>query len=330
MAWWKDFAQFETFEESPLSIRHHGFLIGHDSALKFAGTSIADGKVAMITGPAGLGKSSIAKHLARTIKDHRVILLNAKKHAGDVFSLEKYLRQPFFSFSKQPACLLVDEANLLVPTMIDRLFYYYDEAAQEKNGINSIILFQVDSELRNASLPNRTRISGTHSLETLSTDDITNLVRARLENVDVVKESALRAIILREGHNARNVLLQLDAILESKGEKIELRDVEKKYDAEPDVVVEDAAPSQVLDESRVSRVSLPFHLSELQHTIVKHLLLAGSGSVGSIAEAIGNPYGSVGKQLHLLHKKGIVIKKSQSRPVLYLLAHDAKNALMTD
>lgn len=330
MAWWKDFAQFEDLEESPLSIRHHSFLIGHGSALKFANTAIADGKIAMVVGPAGLGKSSLAKHLARDIEDHRVILLNAKKHAGDVFSLEKYLRQPFFSFSKQPASLLVDEANLLVPTMIDRLFYYYDEAAQEKNGIKSIILFQVDSELRNASLPNRTRIAATHTLQTLSTEEIVDIIEARLAGIDVVEDEALCAIILREGHNPRNVLLQLDSILEAKGGKIGLCDVEEKYAAEPDVAVEEAVPSQTLDESRISRIGLPFHLSELQHTIVRHLLLAGSGSVGSIADAIGNPYGSVGKQLHLLHKKGIVTKRSQSRPVLYLLAQDAKDALMTD
>ncbi len=331
MVWWKRHAQFGSLDESPLSIRRHYPLVGHDPALEFTKTAIAEGKAAVIFGPAGLGKSTLAKHLTGSIKDHRVVLLNAKKHAGEPFTLKRYLKKPLFSFPRRPTCLLVDEANLLAPSMVDRLFYYFDEAAQEKHGIRSLLLFQVDKTLKNASLPNRTRIGSTHQLWRLDTPQLHEIVHARLDGVDVIDEDALLAIILREGHNPRGVLLRLDALLDRAPGKVTLDQVENHYQEGIRSDEHDkTAMTTTLDAGRLVRADMPFHVSDLQHAIVRHLLLADQGSVSSIADAIGNPYGSVGKQLHLLHKKGIVAKKGASRPVQYFLCHEIKEALMTD
>ncbi len=312
-------------------MRRHGPLVGHTPALEFARAIITEGKAAVIFGPAGLGKSTIARHLVDTVKNHRLVLLNAKKYAGEPFALKEHLKRPLLHFPKKPTCLLVDEANLLAPSMVDRIFYYFDEAAQEKQGIKSLIFLQVDNALKNTSLPNRARISAMHQIGHLSPAQICDIVRDRLAGADVIDEDALLAIVHREAHNPRSVLVRLDALFEAVQGRVHLSQVETCYQT---VVVLDEQDQTgmaiALDESRLAREDLPFRLSGLQHAIVRHLLLADQGSVGSIAKAIGNPYGSVGKQLHLLHKRNIVTKKDKSRPVRYFLCEEAKAALMTD
>lgn len=331
MAWWKRYEQFKSFDESPLSMRRQGPLVGHTAALEFAKATITEGKAGVIFGLAGLGKSTIAKHLVDTVKNHRLVLLNAKKHAGEPFSLQKYLKRPLFRFPKKPTCLLVDEANLLHPSMVDRIFYYFDEEAHEKYGIKSLLFFQVDDTLKNTSLPNRARMRAMHQIERLNPSQICNIVHDRLAGIDVIDEDAFLAIIHREAYNPRDVLVRLDAVLETAQEKIRLPHIEESFQKDALSSKPDQTDKAIiLDENRLARKDVPFHLSELQHAIVRHLLLAEKGSVGSIAEAIGNPYGSVGKQLHLLHKRNIVTKMGACRPVQYSLCQEAKAALMTD
>lgn len=330
------------FSDNPLSIKRKDFLVGagilklKEKILKH----IHAEENVLVYGIPGVGKTTLARSLEKEVKSYKPIYLYCKKFTNILFDLEAELKKTrTFSdlFRKKEKVLLLDEFNKLHPDMVDQIMSYYDDS-----DVRSIILFQVDENIKNSSLPNLKRIFSKNKYEVpiLEFEELKNLMAERLGGKKVIDDDALKLIYGKEAKVTRDILFACSGIcqayLTKRNQKISVKDVQEYYKNKPsfdDDVLDEEETSEPLQETKQNPTNLnaksTSKLSPLQKKIIK-ILIVGDSSAPVMAKELGKGIGSIGKQLSLLWESGIVDKDDAGRPVKYALKKEHKDLYMTD
>lgn len=323
------------FVENPFSIKRKDILIGQD-VLKLKEKilqHIASEENVLIYGRAGLGKTTLAEHLRKEIVHYKPTYLYCKKFTGVLFDFEAELRKGrgvLDFIRKKEKVLLLDEFNKLHPDMVEQIISYYDDS-----DVRAVVIFQVDEEIRNSSQPNQKRIfsKNRYEMPILGFDEMKKIITERLGGKKLIDDDALKLIYNKEGRITREVLLACSGVCQNYlKDKIRVKDVQDYYKNKPQIDEEaEESKVKVIEAQELPALSTKAtsRLSPLQKAIIK-VVVNGPSDAPTITKVLGKDIGSIGKQLSILWKDGILEKDSNRRPVKYSLKKEYKDLYMTD
>lgn len=224
--WYKKYGWYENpFSVKPSAER----LVGLDEKRGKLLSFVHSGTICFLTGPAGVGKSSILKWVQHNIRKHTPIYIDAEQ-LGDMFDLADYLKQHRTLWETvmgheypKSVVILLDEAHATEDRIKKALKLYWDH-----DYIKSIVITQISS-LKNFSSSVRNRIGNrVIRLDKISNKHVHEMIELRTQNKNPFTKEALELIAKKSDHIPRKILENCEAIcIETNKKKIDVSDVKK-------------------------------------------------------------------------------------------------------
>ncbi|MDP3027224.1 MAG: AAA family ATPase [Nanoarchaeota archaeon] len=216
-------------KENPFYIKANPNVIGFEKQKKFLIQYIKNGDVCFLTGPTGIGKSSLLLWIKNNLNLYNVFYIDA----ADVeksFGIKEFLknsRRGFDRFRTYPknTVVLLDESQDCDYELQKALKLHWDHGH-----IKSIVITQISQNLKNFSDSFKDRIGKrVIELDELNKFDAINLINLRLRNKKLFDEKAIEKIIEIADYMPRKILefCELVYLKNKDKKKIELVDVKK-------------------------------------------------------------------------------------------------------
>lgn len=226
--WYKKYG----WDENPFSVKPIAEgLVGLDEQRNELLDFVHSGTICFLTGPAGVGKSSILKWVQHNIKMHTPIYIDAEQLGDDIFDLSEYLKQHRTLWETvlgheypKSVVILLDEAHATEDKLKKALKLYWDH-----DYIKSIVITQIPS-LKNFSSSVRNRIGNRMvRLDRLDSKYIHKMVELRTESKNPFTQEALNLIAKKSDYIPRKILENCEAVcIRMKGKKkIDVSDVRR-------------------------------------------------------------------------------------------------------
>ena len=314
------------WKENPFTIKLNTNLVGLEEEKNRLLHYTHSGDICFLTGPHGIGKSSLLRWLQVNLRKHTIIYIDAeeiKNFLGDLFRLEDYMKHHRTTWQKlirrrypKNIVILLDEAQATEKELTDALKLHWGDG-----NIKSIVITQVSPNLDKFSESFKHRIGDrVITLDKLSKSTITELVNLRTNLKNPFEGKAIELIAEKSDYIPRKVLenCELVCIAAKDPERITLQDVEEVLIKHPKMIIEVKKEMTDLKETP-SEPTETKKLSPMQERIVD-LLSKSNRTTQEIANILNTSEGSVGKQLSKLAKANIVKIVSQKRPKIYCLS----------
>lgn len=226
--WYKKYG----WSENPFSVKpSYDGLVGLEDRRTKLLDFVHSGTICFLTGPAGVGKSSMLKWIQYNIKDHTPIYIDAEQLSSEIFDLGEYLRQHRTLWEAvmgheypKDVIVLLDESHATEEKLKKALKLYWDH-----DYIKSIVLTQIPP-LKNFSSSVRNRIgSRIVRLDRMDIKDVHRMIGLRTCDSNPFTKEALDIIAKKSDYIPRKILENCEAVcIEVKGKKtIDASDVEK-------------------------------------------------------------------------------------------------------
>ncbi|MDP3026483.1 MAG: ATP-binding protein [Nanoarchaeota archaeon] len=305
-------------EENPFSIKANPKVIGLEKQKKFLIQYIKNGDVCFLTGPTGVGKSSLLLWIKNNLNPYHVFYIDA----ADVeksFGIKEFIknsRRGFDRFRAYPknTVVLLDESQDCDYELQKALKLHWDHGH-----IKSIVITQIDQNLKNFSDSFNDRI-GRRIIELgkLNKLDAINLINLRLGNKKLFDEKAIEKIIEIADYIPRKILefCELVYLKNKDKKKIELVDVKKVLREKNRNIKQKSKQStenqinkqQESNETRETPKPTP-RLTLLQKKITKDL---GKGkTIEEISKDLRMPLEKVKEELNNLQDLDVVTAQEQ-------------------
>ncbi len=215
--------------ENPFSIKANPNLINLGKEKKLLTQYIKNGDICFLTGPTGIGKSSLLLWIKNNLNPYNIFYIDA----ADVeksFGIKEFLknsRRGFDRFRAYPknTIVLLDESQDCDYELQKALKLHWDHGH-----IKSLVITQINKNLKKFSDSFKDRIGRrVIELNKLNKLDAINLINLRLGNKKLFDEKAIEEIIKIADYIPRKILEFCELVyLENKDKKkIELVDVKK-------------------------------------------------------------------------------------------------------
>lgn len=226
--WYKKYG----WKDNPFSVKPTSKkLVGLDRKRNKLLDFVHAGTICFLTGPAGVGKSSVLKWIQHNVKKHTPLYIDAEQLGEDLFDLSDYLKEHRtlweavmgYGYPKN-VVVLVDEAHATENKLKKALKLSWDH-----DYVKSVVITQIPG-LKNFSSSVRNRIgSRVVRLDKLSNKNVHELIRLRTGDNNPFTKDALNVIAKESGFIPRKILENCEiACIEMKGkEKIDASDVNK-------------------------------------------------------------------------------------------------------
>lgn len=216
-------------EKNPFSIKANPKVIGLEKQKKFLIQYIENGDVCFLTGPTGVGKSSLLLWIKNNLNLYNVFYIDAADIEKS-FGIKEFLknsRRGFDRFRAYPknTVVLLDESQDCDYELQKALKLHWDHGH-----IKSIVITQINQNLKNFSDSFKDRIGKrVVELDKLNKFDAINLINLRLRNKKLFDEKAIEKIIKIADYIPRKILefCELVYLKNKDKKKIELIDVKK-------------------------------------------------------------------------------------------------------
>ncbi|MFH0805831.1 MAG: ATP-binding protein [Patescibacteria group bacterium] len=214
--------------ENPFSVKANPNVVGFSQEKGLLIQYIKNGDICFLTGPVGIGKTSLLLWLKNTLNPHNAFYIDAADVEKN-FSIKEFLKNSrkgfdrFRAYPKKPVVLL-DESQDCDYELQKALKLHWDHGH-----IKSIVITQIN-QLDNFSDSFKDRIGKRIiKLGKLNKPDSINLINSRLRNKKLFDEKAIEKIIEIANYIPRKILEFCELIyLKNKDKKkIGLVDVEK-------------------------------------------------------------------------------------------------------
>jgi len=351
MLWYEKFG----WTTDPFSTRPNENLVGLDKEKNALLNYIHSGTISVLTGPTGAGKTSLLLWIDKQLVKTQLtsIAMNCVEDCSKATILRKIKSRrkirDIILFREYPknAILLLDESQNLSKDSAEELKVIWDSKK-----IHSIALTSIESNLNNLTGSFTDRFRGQMiSIPSLSSLDITSLVKLRVGDKNPFDPGALSAIVERSHNIPRRVLELCRTICIGAADKgitrITRVEVLEFLPAAKIEVIEQPLPPQELreteettdrrqkdkrqkrqetitKETKKTTVSLlettsSGPLSPAQTGIVK-ILFRKEATAEELASIMNAPIGSVRKQLSRLKAREIITTADMNRsPITYRL-----------
>ena len=299
--------------ENPFSIKANPNVIDLGKEKKLLMQYIKNGDVCFLTGPTGVGKSSLLLWIKNNLNPYNVFYIDA----ADVeksFGIKEFLknsRRGFDRFRAYPknTVVLLDESQDCDYELQKALKLHWDHGH-----IKSIVITQINQNLKNFSDSFNDRI-GRRVIELgkLNKLDAINLINLRLRNKKLFDEKAIEKIIEIADYIPRKILefCELVYLKNKDKKKIELVDVKKVLRGKNRNIKQkskESTENQTNEPQNNETKKIP-RLTLLQKKIVRDL------DKGKIAEEIAKDFGmsleKIKEELDNLQKLNMVTTQNQ-------------------
>lgn len=295
-----------------------GNVVGLEEEKRKIAEYIKHGGVCFLTGPSGIGKTSLVKWVESTLKEHRIVYIDAKG-MEDTFNLQKHLLRQgnflmrLFRIYPKNMVVIIDEAQETSKRFIDVLQSMWDS-----NVVKSIIIVQISPNLKNFPESFVNRIGDrVIRLKRADFELVRKILEARTEGKQVFDFKALELIAKKSGFIPRNILQKCEVISTelNQSEEIGLQDVKHIIDKKEEEELEQAADMDIFDPRRTevkTEVFLSFDkidnskdFTDGQKVVIK-LLSEGKKTANQLSTILNSPLSNVTKVLDDLARKDAV------------------------
>lgn len=203
MEWFKEYG----WKQNPFSIKANINLFGIENKKRDLLNYIQGGDICWLTGPTGVGKSSLLKWMESNTKNHNILYIDAAS-IQQSFSITKFLMKKNSFFNKLTgkkfpanAVILVDESQECNEELIKALKLHWDH----KN-IKSIVITQIDN-LNNFTESFKDRIGKRIiKLGKISKSDAYELIKFRTQNKNPFDKASMEYIVEKADYRPRKIL----------------------------------------------------------------------------------------------------------------------------
>lgn len=225
--WYKKYG----WSENPFSVKPSADgLVGLDEKRNKLLNFVHSGTICFLTGPAGVGKSSMLKWVQQNIEGHTPIYIDAEQLEG-VFDLSEYLKQHRTLWETilgheypKSVVILLDESHATEDKFKKTLKLYWDH-----DYIKSIVITQIPP-LKNFSSSVRNRIGNRIiRLDKMDMENVHKMIISRTEDNNPFTKESLELIAKKSEYIPRKILENCEIVcIEMDGkEKIDVSDVQE-------------------------------------------------------------------------------------------------------
>lgn len=217
--WYKKYG----WSENPFSVKPSAEgLVGLDGHREKILDFVHSGTICFLTGPAGVGKSSILKWVQENVKGHVPIYIDAE-NIGVTFDLSEYLKQhkslweSFLGYDyPRSVVILLDESHATEDKFKKTLKLFWDH-----DYIKSVVLTQIPP-LNNFNKSVRNRIGDrVIRLDRMGVKNVYEMIELRTDGKNPFTKDALELIAKKSDYIPRKILENCEAACISvKGKKI--------------------------------------------------------------------------------------------------------------
>ncbi len=201
MIWYQKYG----FLENPFSIKPNFGLVKQENVFRKVVEGINNGKIIIVTGDYGEGKTSLLKFLIKSFRGRRN-LIYCNYDAMDKFDVESLLRGKYwilgkiFNLKGKNMILLLDEADDIEEAHFNEIVKY-----KEKGYLSSVVLFvkNIRDFIFNKAL--------FVNLEKIGEDDAVQLVRNRIKDFPISDE-VIKYIFRLSNFNPRELLKNCEEV----------------------------------------------------------------------------------------------------------------------
>ncbi|MFH1331666.1 MAG: AAA family ATPase [archaeon] len=220
MEWYEEL----DLDQDPFTDTEDTPLIGYEDTIQEIFYRIAAGDMLFIEGKEGSGKTALLRRIIARFRGRgKIIYLDGKKLDKNVNigeTLEKSVGFWNKLLGKQPSnmILLMDDVEEITKKNSERIKYYYDQ-----NQIRAVIFTGTNYRTLNFSESLKDRVSKVIKIKELAEDDSVEIVKARLQNRDVMPEDIIRDLYKKSNKNIKTLMgycsKVLDLTIRQKKEK---------------------------------------------------------------------------------------------------------------
>lgn len=336
------FAWFEKlgFNSNPLSIKPLQSILGREKELELLCEHIFSGNIALLSGEAGIGKTSLLLALEKKLSKNKgfnskyLSLLNGsidfKKACPKNGFVESFLVKTGLK-KKNKTVLLIDEAHLLAFNNSESLRHLF-----ECDELFSAVLCFDSSYNPNFSASFKQSIAEHLKLSRLSEDSLKQILATRLGDSNCLERDSVDFIAKNSNGNPKQFLVNCKKVFVQK----------HVFNSNASIGFENAKDFSfkktgncVVEKSALHKESVLENLTPLQRSILEKLCESPK-SLFELSVSTGSSIGTIGKQLSILclktkrdymARKGVteplVSKNKEARITMYSLTQKAENIL---
>ena len=287
-------------KESPFSVKANPYIVGLEKEKRLLIQYIKNGDICFLTGPLGIGKSSLLLWLKNNLNNPCNIFYIDAADIEKNFSIKEFLKKSKKGFDRFRAypkntVVLLDESQDCDYELQKALKLHWDHGH-----IKSIVITQINQNLENFSDSLKDRIGKrVIKLGKLNKSDAVNLINSRLRNKKLFDEKAIEKIIKIANYIPRKILefCELVYMKNNKKKKIELNDV-KKVLKEKKKIKKSRQKNEGDEIKKIPRLTL------MQKKIIRSL--EKRKTIEEIAKDSGMSIEEIKKQIDNLEKLGMI------------------------
>ncbi len=211
MEWYEEL----DFDQDPFADTEETPLIGYEDALQEIFYRIAAGDMLFMEGKEGSGKTALLKRvIARFRGRGKIIYLDGKKLEKNVNLGETFKKSVGFwkrLTGRQPSniILLMDDVEEVTRKNSERIKYYYDQ-----NHIRAVIFTGTNYKTVGLSESLKDRVSKIIKIKEPSEEDVIEIVKARLQNKQVMSEEVIKELYKRANKNMKTLMTYCSKVLD--------------------------------------------------------------------------------------------------------------------
>ncbi len=215
--WYEKFG----FYDNPLSIKPlEPTIFGYKEELKDLFKGISEGKIILVTGEYGLGKTTIIKHLIRRFSGKKKLIFcscNRYDHDLDVDNMivkSGTLLSRIFKKKNRDLILMLDEVHELSEDELSEVYEGYMD-----NFFKSVICFSSSHDRISFPKEMKSKIDMHITLKGISEEQGINLIKERLQGTEIITDSLIKKIYHLSGKNPRILLSNCEDVIKYAFEK---------------------------------------------------------------------------------------------------------------
>lgn len=211
MEWYEEL----DMDQDPFSDTEDTPLIGYEDTIQEIFYRIAAGDMLFIEGKEGSGKTALLRRvIARFRGRGKVIYLDGKKLDKNVNVGETLKKSVGFwnrLLGRQPSnmILLMDDVEEITKKNSERIKYYYDQ-----NHVRSVIFTGTNYKAANFTESLKERVSKVIRIKEPNEDDAVEIVKARMQNKDVMPDDVIRDLYRRANKNIKTLMIYCSKVLD--------------------------------------------------------------------------------------------------------------------
>lgn len=203
------------FAENPFSIKpaiYSDGLYGHSNTISEVFRAIDSGKIAVVRGDYGNGKSTLLKHLLGRFGGKGKLAYFSCNRPERGLDVKRVLNGRYGFIGKmldikpKRMILLLDEAQFLTKQDFNTLMKYYD------SGHIKSVVFVAKEQIADSMPERMQRITSLFTFGSVGPDDAVSIVRKRVGKLPLLPDHILKEIFLRSGSNVRVFLKNCDMV----------------------------------------------------------------------------------------------------------------------